>query len=135
MGPERKHHADGVGSKYQSLEIMQRVAPWWLKAPRIHEPTFKAGAQPECCASAEALHGSIKKIIINNGCKSARVQIAKAAHGVRLHEEVDLCCDSQGVGAPRGVLRVAQSFSISHLHPLSPAWHPARCVLLDQAIA
>lgn len=114
---------------------MQGTAPWWLKAPRSLEPTFKAGAQPGCCAIAEALHGSIKKIIINNGCKSARVQIAEAARGARLHEEVDVRCGSWWVGALRGMLRVAPSFSISHLHHLSPAWHHTCYVLLDQAVA
>lgn len=122
QGWRESAYAGGIGSKYQSLEITQGAAPWWLKAPRSLEPTFKAGAQPRCCAIAEALHGSMK-IIINNGCKSAWftiwVQIAEAARGARLHEEVDMCCGSGWVGAPRGVLRAALSFSICHLHPLS----------------
>lgn len=63
-GLERKHHAGGIGSEYQSLEIMQGTAPWWLKAPRSLEPIFKVGAQPGCCAIAEALRGSIKKSLL-----------------------------------------------------------------------
>lgn len=99
-GLERKCCVGSIGSRYQSLEIISRFVPWWLKAPRSPEPTFKAGAQSGCRVITKRLPGSAK-IIINDSCKSAQVQVAEAAHGRMLHMEVDVSCGSQWLGDPR----------------------------------
>lgn len=99
-GLERKCYVGSIGSRYQSLEIISGFVPWWLKAPRSPEPTFKAGAQSGCHVITKTLPGSAK-IIVNDSCKSVQVQVAEEAHGTRLHEEVDMSCGSQWVGDPR----------------------------------
>lgn len=64
--------------------ILGNYSPWWPKTLRSLEPPFKAGAQPGLC------HCQITEWqqTINYSCKPAWVQIAEAAPGVRLHEEV-----------------------------------------------
>lgn len=76
-----------------------------------------------CSARAVPLlnHCMAAQQIINYSCKPAWVQTAEAASGVRLHEEVDVCCGSWWLGAPRGFLRAALSFSISHLASPEPS--------------
>lgn len=105
-------------------------APCWWHSPwklcsmvteNIRET--RALLQGWCSARAVPLlnHCMAAQQIISCSCKPAWVQIAEAAPGVGLHEEVDVCCRSWWVGAPRGLLGAALSFSISHLASLEPS--------------